>query len=63
MIRASGQETSVDQGAKLKKAQTAFAEIYYLENGPADGSPVLRARFPGDPAGFDSEVIQSRAAD
>jgi pimeloyl-ACP methyl ester carboxylesterase len=55
------QETSVNEGAKLKKAQTAVAEIYYLENGPADGSPVLLLHgFPDDPGGFDSVVVHIR---
>jgi hypothetical protein len=50
-----------ESGTKLKKAQTAVAEIYYLENGPADGSPVLLLHgFPDDPGGFNSVVMHIR---
>jgi pimeloyl-ACP methyl ester carboxylesterase len=51
------EETSVDQGGKLKKVVTPVAEIYYLENGPADGTPMLLLHgFPDDPGGFDPVV-------
>ena len=51
------EETSVDQGGKLKKVETPVAEIYYLENGPADGTPMLLLHgFPDNPGGFDSVV-------
>lgn len=51
------EETSVDQGGKLKKVETSVAEIYYLENGPADGTPMLLLHgFPDNPGGFDSVV-------
>jgi pimeloyl-ACP methyl ester carboxylesterase len=51
------QERPVDLGGKLKKVRTAVAEIYYLEDGPTDGSPVfLLHGFPDDPGGFDSVV-------
>jgi pimeloyl-ACP methyl ester carboxylesterase len=55
------EETSVDQGGKLKKVETAVAEIYYLENGPADGTPMLLLHgFPDDPNGFNSVVMHLR---
>jgi pimeloyl-ACP methyl ester carboxylesterase len=55
------QETSIDQGAKLKKAQTAVGEICYLEDGPTDGSPMLLLHgFPDDPGGFDAVVMNIR---
>ena len=51
----------MNQRAKLNKAQTAVAEICYLEDGPADGSPMfLLHGFPDDPGGFDSVVTQIR---
>jgi pimeloyl-ACP methyl ester carboxylesterase len=54
-----GASTSMNQGAKLKKARTAVAEICYLEDGSADGSPMfLLHGFPDDPGGFDSVVMQ-----
>src|ERR1700677_5299116 len=50
------EETPADLG-NLKKIRTAVAEIYYLEDGPTDGSPVfLLHGFPDDPGGFDSVV-------
>ena len=50
-------ETLVDLEKNLKKVRTAVAEIYYLEDGPTDGSPVfLLHGFPDDPGGFDSVV-------
>jgi pimeloyl-ACP methyl ester carboxylesterase len=52
------QQTSVDQGGNLKKVRTAVAEIYYLENGPTDGSPVfLLHGFPDDRSSVAAEPL------
>ena len=48
----------MNQGAELKKSQTAVADIYYMDDGPADGSPVLMLHgFPDDPGGFNSVLM------
>jgi pimeloyl-ACP methyl ester carboxylesterase len=51
------QERSIELEGNLKKVRTDVAEIYYLENGPTDGSPVfLLHGFPDDPGGFEPVV-------
>jgi pimeloyl-ACP methyl ester carboxylesterase len=56
-MKTSEREVFKNHPTERRSVRTAVATIYYLEDGPSDGSPVfLLHGFPDDPKGFDKVV-------